>query len=333
MRALATLLVVAVAVAAVPVARADDELAEAERLKAALDYQDALAIVDRLLARGGAAPDRLAQLQLLAGTLAAGLDRPALAEDHFARLLAIDPGATLPPGTSPKITAPFDAARTRTTPLHVSARVADGVVALALGADPLELVVGIEVDAVDASGRHLEIADGRATRVALPPGVRVHEVRALDATGNRVWVGPASGEPGVPAAAQAPVPATAPTPAVARVAVSRPAPTPSPGLARRWSTWAALGGVALATGGFAAWRFEVAQTDWNTLRAEDDQHDYSALQAVEQRSRHWALAANIGFGVAAAAAVTTAIVFATRPHASHLSVAVGPTGVGLAGRF
>ena len=332
MRALATLLVVAVAVAAAPVARADDELAEAERLKAALDYQDALAIVDRLLARGGAAPDRLAQLHLLAGTLAAGLDRAALAEDHFARLLAIEPGATLPPGTSPKITAPFDAARARTEPLHISARAADGVVALALGPDPLGIVVGIDVDAVDASGRHLEIADGRTTRVALPPGVRVSEVRALDASGNRVWAGPVSGEPSGPAAAPPPSP-PAPTPAAARVALTRPAPAPSPGLARRWSTWAALGGVALAAGGFSAWRFEVAQTDWNTLRAEDNQHDYSALQAVEQRSRHWALAANIGFGVAAAAAVTTAIVFATRPHASHVSVSIGATGVGLAGRF
>src|SRR4051812_12229978 len=90
-------------------ARAGDDLAEAIRLEAALEYDQALAIVDRMIAAGTVTePARLAELHLSAGRLAAGLDHADIARDHFARALALRPELALPAGTSPKLTAPFD---------------------------------------------------------------------------------------------------------------------------------------------------------------------------------------------------------------------------------
>src|SRR5688572_29373755 len=69
----------ALALAAGP-ARAEDDLARARRLEAQLEYEPALAIVEGALRRGGAEPARTVELHLLAGRLAAGLDRAAAAE-------------------------------------------------------------------------------------------------------------------------------------------------------------------------------------------------------------------------------------------------------------
>src|SRR5262249_28160285 len=126
-------------------ALADDELARARRLEASLEYEQALATVEGALDRGGADPARLVELHLLAGRLAAGLDRAAAAEDHFARVLALRPDTALPPGTSPKLTAPFAAARARSAPLEVHATAVGGLVALVVSRDALGLVSGISV--------------------------------------------------------------------------------------------------------------------------------------------------------------------------------------------
>src|SRR5262245_5385207 len=101
------------------VAHAEDELARARQLEGQLEYEQALAIVEAALARGGAEPARWVELHLLAGRLAAGLDRARVAEDHFARVLALRPETTLPEGTSPKLTAPLAAARARPTALEL----------------------------------------------------------------------------------------------------------------------------------------------------------------------------------------------------------------------
>lgn len=106
MRALAIVLVLAATAHA-------DELDDARALEANLAYEKALALIEAAIAHGNADSHRLAEMYLEAGKLAAGLDRALEAEDFFAHALAIDPTLALPEGTSPKITAPFYAARSR----------------------------------------------------------------------------------------------------------------------------------------------------------------------------------------------------------------------------
>jgi hypothetical protein len=294
--------IIAVVLAIAAPARADD-LAEAKRLEAQLEYEPALVIVERLIAAGGAERDRLAGLHLFAGRLAAGLDRTAVAEEHFARVLALVPATRLPDGTSPKLTAPFDAARGRSVPLRVSAVIDATSVTLAVEADPLQLVAGI---AVIVDGRELRAQGRRVEAIG-----KITEIAALDTYGNRLWVERALPEP-----------PREPPRVVAQVAVP---------LHRRWQLWTSVGAGALAVAGVAAWRFDVAQDDWNRLKGAGSA-DYSELVTVEDRGRRWGLVANIGFGVAAAAGIAAALVYVTRPDEPRALI-VTPTGVGVAGRF
>lgn len=291
-------------------ARADDDpLAEAIQLEASLDYERALTIVEREIARGLADRDRLVTLHMFAGKLAAGLDRPTIAQHHFARVLALAPSTAFAAGTSPKITAPFEAARTRTAPLRVSANVDAGAVTLSTGADPNHLVTGLAV--VLDTGRELRERNG--LRIELPPGARAVQISALDTYGNRVW------SEAAPAAA--PVMVTALTAREEHRTTLRP-------LVARWPFWASGTAVALAAGGFCAWRFDKAQNEWDRLKAIDGV-EYARLQQIEARGERWGLAANISFGVAA---TTTLIAIVTATRGSHTTtiVTARPDAVGLA---
>lgn len=295
-------------------ALADDDLARARRLEASLEYEQALAIVEGALDRGGADPARLVELHLLAGRLAAGLDRAAAAEDHFARVLALRPETALPPGTSPKLTAPFAAARARSTPLEVHATAVGGLVALVASRDALGLVSGIAVHVIDAAGAHRDLAERGATRLAIPPGTTAIEAAALDARGNRLWVG----APSAPAAAARPPAPPPPPPA---------APGARPLLARP-QTWAVAAGVALAGGGLSAWRFVVAQHEWDRLH-DGGMTDFTDLSQIEQRGRRWGLAANLGFGIGGAAALASGFLWLRARGEPSAIVAPGP-GAGAA---
>jgi hypothetical protein len=296
----------AVLLVAAGVARAD-ELDEARRLEASLEYERALVLVDHALTRGGLDAPRLAQLHFEAGKLAAGLDHADAAADHFARALALDPSLALPAGTSPKVEDPFAAARARATPLKIALqRVAARVTVTA--DDPLHLVAGVQLRFRDDAGRGQELVsrDGPPFVLELPVGVRDFDATAIDDHGNHLYERHEHVE--------------APAPVVSR-----------PHLLARWPVWAGFTGLALVASGISAWRVSVAQDDWNQLKSETGQHDYSELRAVEDRGRAWALAANIGFGVAAAGAIVTVLVYVRTP--SRVAITAGPGTVGVAGRF
>ena len=283
-------------------ARADDDpLAQAIQLEAALDYDQALVIVEREIARGVADRDRLVTLHMFAGKLAAGLDRAAIAQDHFARVLALAPTTTFADGTSPKITLPFDAARARTAPLRVTATIDGNTVVLSTGADPTHLVTGVAV--LLDSGR--ELREPQALRIVLPAGARATRISALDTFGNRVWTETAPAAP-----------------------ITSDSPTTLRPLYARWPFWATGTAVALAAGGVCAWRFDTAKSEWNRLHAMQSP-EYARLEELEARGKRWALAANISFGVAA---TTTLIAIITAARGSHTTtiVTARPDAVGLA---
>ncbi len=288
-----------------------DDLDDARKLAAELDYDRALVLVEHVLARGGNDPARVVELHVLAGELAAGLDRADAAEQQFAIALALRPELELPRDLSPKLTAPFAAARARQLrPLRVHADVVPGLARVAIDDDALGVVSGIAVDVVDAAGVHAELGARDATRVAIPPGAIVVELSALDATGNRVWIGP-----------------------VERVA-QPVAIADHPAWWSSWPTWAIVGGAAAAGAAAFAWREQVAQSEWNQLRA-DGTHDYSQLAAVQSRGTSYAIAADIGFGVALGAGVA-AVALAVHRHRDRPSLVVtlrGGIGLGVAGAF
>ena len=115
---------------------------------------------------------------------------------------------------------------------------------------------------------------------------------------------------------------------------SAPPPPPppradEPGLAGRWTTWVGVAGGALVVGGLCAWRFQVAQDDWDRF-SQDGMHDFTQLRAIEDRGNRWGVATEVGFGVAAAAGVTAAILYVVHRPAP---IVVGDQVVGVAARF
>ncbi len=294
-----------------PAPATGDAVAVARELEAKLEYEQALAVVDAEVRAGRSNRDRLAELYLLAGRLAAGLDRARDAETHFAAALALRPLLTLPEGTSPKLTAPFETARARSVPLDVRVIATSDQISVQPVADPLGLVTGIGVrfrrrGAVEADS----VRELTSRRFARTPELHILEVRALDRHGNELWSGAL--------AADQVAPAVAPSPH-------------SPAFFARWSTWAVVTGVALSAGGIAAWRFDAAQNQFDRERGTAT---FTELEAIEARGDRWGLAANISFGVAAASAVVSIICFVRRPGEAAVTVTTGPgAGLGVAGSF
>ena len=298
-----------VAATTMPARAEDDPLAEAMRLEAALDYNAALVIVEREIARGLADRDRLVTLHMFAGKLAAGIDRAPIAEAHFAVVLALAPTTTFADGTSPKIIEPFDAARGRTAALRVSAKLEANAVSISASPDPNRIVHGIAVQLYGGD----TVREAQRLRVELPAGARPTHVIALDAFGNRVWMeaidaAVIGGDSGM------------------EPRTLRP-------LVARWPFWATGTALALTAGGVCAWRFDKAQTEWNQLDATG-QPEFAELEAIEARGRRWGLAANISFGVAA---TTTLIAIITAARGSYATttpttavITAQPDAVGLA---
>src|SRR5664279_2410395 len=274
-------------------AEVSQALAQIAKLESSLEYEQALVLADRTIARGISSRDQLADLHLIAGRLAAGLDHPDVAQAHFERVLVLRPNTQLVTGTSPKLLAPFDAARA-TQPLLVKLGV-DGTRAYAeVTSDALHLVRGLRVVVVDSNHvASVVTADGLTKDV---PSGTVTSVAAIDEYGNELAV--------------ARIEAAAP---IVPVRLERPTP-----FYKHWVTYTALSGAALITGGLFAWRFGQAQDEWNRLDAAGG-HSYTQLQTIEQRGQRWAIAADATFGVAAIAGIAAAALFLTRDGPSHVS--------------
>lgn len=281
-----------------------DELATARELEAKLEYDQALALVEATLAKGGADPDRYVELHLLAGRLAAGLDQPQVARDHFARVLAVHPQHALPDGTSPKITMPFNVEKARATPLVLVLAARRGALSIE-ATDPLGLVAQVHVR-FRIAGASDSIRVPLAKQLTLPAAASVVEVTALDTAGNRLWVGAPPAEVIAPRRTRPPLHAW-------------------------WPTYGTIGAVALIAGGVSALRFRSTQDRFDRLDAEGG-HDFSELAAIERTGKRWALAANLSFG-AAVVSTAIAVIVGARYGTSSLVVAPTANGAAISGRF
>ena len=312
MRGAVLVLVAAATVHAQPApnnrAHVSQALQKIAQLEQQLEYEQALVLADRTIAEGVATRDQLADLHLIAGRLAAGLDHADIAQQHFAKVLALRPDTSLVAGTSPKLLAPFEAAKQAPHDLVVGAHVEAGRVVATVASDSLHLVAGLRV-AMGLGGEPtppvFQIVHGLA--MAIPAGAHVKYVAFIDEAGNEL----------------------------ALVELSAPYLWDHGTLvthrSRAWIPWAAASGATLIAGGLFAWRYGVAQDEWN--RENDGMHDYTRLHALEDRGQRWAIAADVGFGLAAATAITAAILFATGSSSERLGVAITGNSAGVVAYF
>lgn len=326
-----------------PPARAD-ALDDARKAVEGSDYLAARPALETALHEGTAGPDELAEIYKLTGIVEAALGNADESEQAFARWLALDPKGSLPPGTSPKITRPFDAALARATklgPLEAKAQTKEAppAVTLVVVNDPEKMIVGAKVYfATDGKPEEMLEADGKKQiTVELGTGKRIDlRVHAIDRYGNRVV------ELG---SKDVPIVITSSGTETKVVAVKRrevPVHV-EPARSRPWYlTWWVWGGATIAVagaGGYFAWQTRSDLQELDRLNANSLSHPWSDAQAVESSARRNLLVTNIAAGTAGALAIGTALLFLTRPTTSEskLSATVAPTRGGgalvLGGQF
>jgi hypothetical protein len=300
-------------------AQSADPLEDGRRLKAELRYDEARAAVERVLRSGVGGPQQLAETYRLLGELAAGMDERVAAEAYFARLLSLQPEATLGSGASPKLTVPFDAARARLGQggLVVSHRLDAHRASLVVERDPLDLVAGARaryrrgmrpVEQVEARGRGtIELSFAGTGPVQV-------ELAAIDEFGNELVVF-ANLEAGQ----------------VARRSRS---------LIGRWQLWAGIGVALGATGAGFGLAARSAESDLAALneraRNEPFAIDFGEAETLRDRAGRRALIANLCFAGTAAVGVAAAVLLVRELRApgegDRLSVgpALGPDSIGVA---
>ncbi len=335
-RALLVLVVVA------RVARADDgALAKARAAVQASDYLSARPILATALALGTNGADELAEIYRLSGIVAAALGEAQPATEAFERLLALQPKATLPAGTSPKIGRPFAAAvafgKTH-DPILVKSETAEEppTVTVVIASDPMAMIAKARAWVV-VDGKPEQVLDGAGTtRIAieLPRGRRLDvRIAALDARGNRVVE---LGSKDVPIVILGKV-------AESHVAVVTPQPPPPPTgkpaqpvatagsrsiLLSPW-LYGALAGASLGASALFVIGAHGAASDLDAIGKDTQHHTQSEAVAVESRGRRDALLANLGLAATGAFAITAAILYATRPH-DHVEILPVPVRGGAA---
>jgi hypothetical protein len=312
------------ALAAPAAAGGDDGAGLLDRAQKAIsddiDYDTAGTLVQQALDGGGLSRADLARAHRIAGEVAAALDDAAGARAHFVRWLLLEPDATLADGMSPKITEPFEAARAEARELgamtiEVAAERRPGKVRVTLDArDPLNLIARLRARADGVE------AEDVGTRVELEvPGDAplAVEISVLDEQGHELERQTVTAEVG------------------GAVEPDRPPPRIEGGRGGggwpaiiRWPTWTAVAVVAGGAGGFFAYRVGQDEDELAALNASAAEHTIDEAEAVQARGQRNALYANIGFGVAAAAAVTAILTFVLEPD-DQPRVEVTPQGDGV----
>ena len=299
-------------------------LATAKQQVASSEYLKARASLDEAYASGSHNREELAEIWRLRGIVAGALGDAKAATAAFERCLALDPKAELPPGTSPKIMRPFDAAKVTfetNEPLAITQRTRANPPAVTVGieSDPLEMIARIEVVVRIDGGRDEKTLDAKYAgqdeiELALPPGERLDlRVIARDEKGNRLaQLGTAE----VPIVIVGkPIVERRPLPRDDKVTPPPPKPARARPLYAKWWLW---GSGAVVVAGAATY-FGIdglrAKRDLEDLNATSPNHTFDEARAVERRARRGFLVANIGYGVAGALAITATILWLTEPDA------------------
>lgn len=279
-------------------ARADgDPVAKAKAEMAQLNYDAAIALLEQAEASGHNQPAAMVEIYRAMAESHAAMGRAAAAETAFRRLLALDPAAELPAGSSPKLTAPFAAARDFLAGRKLDVACRRGgpdAATLVVDSDPVDLVAGARLLAGDDSPLG-EAASGRGrVALAIPAGASPAGCAALDRHGNQLARADLSAAPaeadGEPTAAAGTISAPA-----------APAAAPSRPLYARWWLYAGLGAASGAVAAYYGLKMKQAEDDLAALHEEtlQPEHDvtYAEALAVEERGERHARNANIALVV------------------------------------
>jgi len=266
-------------------ARADSpRLAEARRAVDAVAYDDAQRLLVAALQDGDNAPAALGEIYELSARTAVVLDHPELAEQFYRRWLAIDPGATLPTDSAPKLRMRFEAAQAYIAGHgHLTARAVrtGGGIVLTVTLDPLHLARAAR--ALDVPGA-TPIALGVDSTVRLPDARRI---ALLDDAGNHLRELEIAAEP-------------------------PRAPPPERPWLHRWSAWAvptaAFGALSIGLG-LAA---RGAQQDAEARVARSGVFRKADVDADVDRARTYGWLTAGSTALTVACAIPTAILLARR---------------------
>ncbi len=318
------------------IARADDEpLDQARKDVDSSDYDAARGHLQAALDAGTAGPDELAEIYKLTGIVEAALGNTKEATAAYGKWIALEPKAKLPPGTSPKLVRPFDAAHKRPVKLEVKTETtADPPsVTLVIGSDPIGIArARVLVSADGKKEQEIEHAGKGKIEIELPRGKRLDlRVEALDAHGNRVALlgskevpivitGTETGQPTPP---DEDVLKTLKTKDKDKVVVRKSEPPPSP---RAWyASWKVWG---VATLGFTVATLAagyVTYTDVQDLNFKNAHSlDYQWSPTPEATARRDLYITDVAAGVTGVLAVGTAILYLTRPSEEQLRVGAAP---------
>ncbi|HEY5948165.1 MAG TPA: tetratricopeptide repeat protein [Kofleriaceae bacterium] len=319
-----------------------DALADARKAVEGSDYSSARPALETALKAGTAGPADLAEIYKLTGIVEAALGNAGPSEKAFAKWLALDPKASLPPGTSPKITRPFSAAQERakkTGPLAAKAETADDPpsVTLVVVSDPQKMIVGAKVYYVaDRKPEQTLSADGKdKITIDLDLGKRIDlRLHAIDEYGNRVVELGSKDVPIVITSSGKAKPLdTKDRALLVRKQPSEP-PQPRPWYFQWW-VWGATTVVATGVGGYFAWRTREDVQQLDHLNANSLDYQWHDAQVVEDSARRNLLVTNIAAGTAGVFAIGTVILYLTRPTSSEpeLRATITPTRGGGAVSF
>jgi hypothetical protein len=328
-------LVAAISLASVPVSAAPRDTspealqrlaelaAEVDAHVHALRYAEARTAAEAALALGAADRPTVARLARVLAEIAAALDDPKGAERWFLLWIKLHGNlATLPPGSSPKLTAPYEAARARTAQRHspfepqlVVEPTADPErwrVRLWVERDPDGFVGGFGVTVIVPGGDQPIFA---GESVEFPPGASVV---------TREYAAPR--RPSVTAAVrdrhgneleccdlhdyQAPTSVRAP-----RVSWYR----------RPWPYGVAAGVVA-GLGGVFVWRRSVATDDLDHILANSSEYTFADAEDARGRAERHGWSAVASFAAAGALLATTVILAVRAPD--ERAVTLAPTSGG-----
>ncbi len=322
-----------------------DSLRDARTAVENSDYFAARGLVEKALSDGTASPSDLADIYKITGTVEAALGNTAAATTAFGKWLALDPKAELPPGTSPKITRPFDAAKKQAEhrePVRVKTETSaePPSVTLVVVSDPFMMIAKARVYVRADGGKEqmLEAAGEKKIAVALPKGKRLDlRVQALDEHGNRVAELGTTDVPIVITTNEEIVTKAPPKVVEEKVkAPVAPAPVHERPLYLKWWMW---GGAAVAVGAGGAYFGLQARSERDELaklNADSANHTFDEARAVQDRADRDVLLFNVGMGVAGAFAIGATILYLTEPHAeTRMAVVPQPGGgaVVLGGHF
>lgn len=300
-----------------------DSLSDARKAVDGSDYLTAKPALEDALKAGTAGPADLAEIYKLTGIVEGALGNEKQAQAAFLRWLSLDPRGSLPPGTSPKITRPFDAAAEQARkkgPIVAKAETEENppAVTLVVVNDPVKLIAGAKVYfSVDRKPEQSLSADGtKRVKVELERGKRLDlRLHAVDEYGNRVVELGSRDVPIVITSSGEVKPIVVEHKGAPGVTKPESPREPRPWYLGLW-TWGGATIVAAGVGGYFGYRTRSELNDLDHLNANSLAHEWSEAQVVEEHARRDLLVTEIAMGTAGVFALGTIILYLTRPDPS-----------------